>query len=143
MRTQFSMNQIVLLGNITNDPTIKKTENGTTIITFNLATNRSVKISDGKYDDKPTFHRIVCIGKGAEWLENKIKKGHKVLITGRQENRSYETESGEKKYISEIIAESVVPFLETKTSRKTEDAKAETTYENEFSAEDVAGDVPF
>lgn len=138
MRTSFSTNIIFLQGNIASDPESRETKNGTFILNFSLATNRSVKIDD-EYEDRATFHRVVCIGKGAEWLADRIKKGHKIMVTGRQENRSYETEDGQKRYVSEVIADTVTPFLQTNNSKKSNADAAE----EEYKSEEIADDVPF
>lgn len=130
MKTTFSFNNIQLLGHISSDPKVKKTQNGTTIIEFSLATNRSVKNGD-EYEDRVTFHRIVCIGKGAEWLSDRLSKGQKIFVTGRQENRQYEKD-GERKYISEVFADAVTPFLSQSNSKNTSDSQSDDGYE-EFS----------
>jgi single-strand DNA-binding protein len=146
MRTSFSTNQIILQGNVTNDPKGKRTEKDVFILKFGLATNRSVKVGE-EYEDRTTFHQIVCIGKGAEWLEERIKKGHKVLVIGRQENRSYETEEGEKKYMSEVVAETVTPFLTTNGSKKDKQTQEEDEYvdqvEEAVASGKLADDIPF
>lgn len=142
MRTSFSTNQIILQGNVCKDPEAKRTNNDTFVLTFNLATNRSVKIGE-EYEDRTTFHRVVCIGKGAEWLETRIKKGQKVLVIGRQENRSYETDDGEKRYVSEVIAETVTPFLSgSGNSKKAQNDVAEDDYADSTEGK-VADDIPF
>lgn len=113
MKTSFSTNMIFLQGNISTDPESKQSDSGTLILKFSVATNHSVKVGEN-YETRTTFHRVVCIGKGAEWLESRLKKGHKVLVVGRQENRSYETADGTKKYISEVIADQVTPLFSSK-----------------------------
>lgn len=133
MRTSFSTNMIILQGNVTKDPEVSTTQNGTTVMKFGLATSYSKKTEDG-YEEVTTFHNIVGFGQSVDWLDGKVKKGHKVMVIGRQENRSYETEDGQKKNWSEVIAETITPFLQTNGSSQ----KDQNT-----TSEDVADDVPF
>lgn len=135
MRTSFSTNQIILQGNVTRDPNAQFTKGGTFVMKFGLATNYSKKVGE-EFEDVVTFHNIVCFGKGAEWLENRIKKGHKVLVIGRQENRTFEKEDGTKAYISEVVAETITPFLTTNGSKKAGDTE-------DVDSEEVSDDVPF
>lgn len=104
---KFSSNLAILYGNITKDPELRYTQSGTPVCSFSVATNHSVKKADGSYDDVATFHNIVCWGKLAEWVSREYGKGHKVHVEGRIQNRSYENQSGEKKYVSEIVADMV------------------------------------
>lgn len=134
MRTAFSTNVIILQGNVTKDPEINITNSGAKVMKFGLATSYSKKTEDG-YEDVTTYHNIVGFGPSIDWLEGKIKKGHKLMIIGRQENRSYETESGEKKNWSEVIAETITPFLQTNGSSQKEDQT--------ITSEQVSDDVPF
>jgi len=102
-----SINEANILGNVTQDPDVRYSNSGSTIMTFNVATNHSQKNAEGKYEDIPTYHRIVVFGDMADWNKDYIKKGTKLHIQGRINNRSYEKD-GEKKYISEIIAENII-----------------------------------
>lgn len=140
MRTAFSTNMIILQGNVTKDPEVKATKNGTIVMKFGLATNYSKKTEDG-YEEVTTYHNIIAFGKGAEWLDGRIKKGHKIMIVGRQENRPYETEDGQKRYVSEVIADQITPFLQT--NGKSSDKEVEPTSENTQTLEDISDDVPF
>jgi len=104
----FSINKAYLVGNVTKDPEVKYTPNNNAVCTFNLATNRSVKKGDD-FEDVATFHRVVVWGKIGEWIGNNVSKGDPVVVEGRIENRSFE-QDGITKYISEIIADNVIPF---------------------------------
>ncbi len=106
----FSINKIYLVGNATGDPELKYTPGGKAVLNFSLATNRSIKGQDGSYKDVPTFHRIVVWEKLAEYLAKSLKKGDPVVVEGRQDNRSYKDKDGNKRYISEVVADSCIPF---------------------------------
>lgn len=120
----FSINKATLVGNISSDITLKSTNNGNSVVNFSLATNRSIKNQDGSYTDVATFHRVVVWGKLAEWVARDLSKGSKVFVEGRIDNRSYDDESGVKKYISEIVADHVIGFGEKKQTRVIENGQA-------------------
>lgn len=105
----FSINLAIITGNVTRDPELRYTPSGSAVCSFGVATNHSIKKGD-VWEDKPTFHNVVVWGKVAEYLSNTLKKGMKVSLTGRIDNRQYDAKDGTKKYISEIVAETVIPF---------------------------------
>lgn len=120
----FSINMAVITGNATRDPELRYTPSGTAVCTFGVATNHSIKKGD-QWVDTPTFHNIVVWGKQAEFISNIVKKGVKVSIVGRIDNRQYDAKDGTKKYISEIVAETVIPFTERKSTEAIPDIKQE------------------
>lgn len=106
------MNRAYLLGNLTKDPEIKYTPGGNAVCRFGLATNRSIKKRDSEeWESIATFHNIVCWGKTAEWFAKTYSRGHKVLVQGRIDNRSYDDKDGNKRFISEVVAEEIFPMV--------------------------------
>lgn len=102
------LNKALLCGNLTRDPEVKALPNGNKICEFSLATNRVYKDAQGNKQEEVQFHNIVIFGKQAETSGQYLKKGQQVLLEGRISTRSWEDKtSGEKKYRTEIIAESV------------------------------------
>lgn len=100
------LNKTLLCGNLTRDPEVKALPNGNKICEFSIATNRVYKDAQGEKQEEVQFHNIVIFGKQAETSGQYLKKGQQVLIEGRISTRSWEKD-GEKKYRTEIIAESV------------------------------------
>ena len=100
-----NLNKVFLFGNLTRDPELKSLPSGTQVASFGLATNRRVKRDSG-WEDQPEFHNIVAFGKVAELVTQYMKKGSSLLVEGRIQTRSWEQE-GQKKYRTEIIAETV------------------------------------
>lgn len=100
-----NLNKVFLFGNLTRDPELKSLPTGTQVVSFGLATNRRVKRDSG-WEDQPEFHNIVAFGKVAELINQYMKKGSSLLVEGRIQTRSWEQE-GQKKYRTEIIAETV------------------------------------
>jgi len=99
----------MLIGNLTRDPELRYTPNGTAVCSFRLATNRSWTPSDGSERKEETeFHRIVTWNKLAELCSQLLAKGRKVYVEGRLQTRSWDTPEGEKRYATEVVAEDMV-----------------------------------
>lgn len=105
------MNRIILTGRLTKDVEVRYTQSQKTVATFGLAVNREFKNERGEYD--ADFFNIVLWGKPAELAGNTLRKGNKILVEGRVQNRSYEASDGTKKYITEVIANNF-EYLEKK-----------------------------
>ncbi len=138
----FSINIAIITGNLTRDPELRYTPSGTAVCSFGVATNHSIK-KDDQWTDIPTFHNIVVWGKQAEYLSNNLKKGMKVSLTGRIDNRQYDAKDGTKKYISEIIADTVVPFTDRKSVDTADDAELDNipAQDANTAAEDKVEDI--
>jgi single-strand DNA-binding protein len=96
------MNKVVLIGRLTKDVEVRYTTNEKIVAMFSLAVNRDFKNQKGEYE--ADFFNIVMWGKPAELAGNTLKKGSKIAIDGRIQNRSYEAKDGTKRYVTEIIA---------------------------------------
>ncbi len=104
-----SLNKAMLIGNLTRDPELRYTPQGTAVCSFGLATNRSWMPSDSSERREETeFHRIVSWNKLAELCSQLLTKGRKVYIEGRLQTRSWESPDGEKRQATEIVAEDMV-----------------------------------
>lgn len=121
----FDVNKAIIVGNITRDPELSYTPKGTALLKFGVATNRSMKNEDGSYKDIPTYHNIIAWSKLAERVSKVAKKGTKVYLEGRIENRSYEKD-GQTKYTSEVIADNIIVFDRSSTgvSRSSQSSKS-------------------
>lgn len=95
------MNRIILIGRLTQDPELKYTQNGTAVATFTLAVNRRFK------RDEADFIPIVVWNKPAENCASYLGKGSQVAVEGRLQVRSYETQEGQRRYVTEVVAENV------------------------------------
>ena len=144
----FSINMAVITGNVTRDPELRYTPSGAAVCSFGVATNHSIK-KDDQWTDIPTFHNIVVWGKQAEYISNTVKKGMKVSLSGRIDNRQYDAKDGTKKYISEIVADTVIPFTERRSNEEsnTETSEAQVIQQapNEDKVEDIVipDEMPF
>lgn len=104
------MNNVFLIGRIANDLELKEVGDGK-VVNFSLAVNKGVKNSEGNYE--ADFFQIVVWNKTAENLVEYCKKGDQIAVSGRLQNRSYDTDNGFKRYVTEIIA-SNIQFLNSK-----------------------------
>lgn len=105
------MNKVILMGRLTKDPDVRYTQNGKVVCQFTLAVDRPFKGPDG--NKETDFIPVVVWGKIAELSGNSLQKGHRAIIEGRLQIRSYEANDGSKRWVSEIIANSV-EFVEKK-----------------------------
>ncbi len=113
-----SLNKVMLIGNLTRDPELRYTPQGTAVCSFGLATNRSWMPSDSSERREETeFHRIVAWNKLAELCSQLLTKGRKVYIEGRLQTRSWETPDGEKRQATEVVAEDMV-ILDSRRDRE-------------------------
>jgi single-strand DNA-binding protein len=102
------INAVTLVGNLTKEIELKATPNGNKVATFSIATNRVWKNEAGEKQEEVEYHNIVVWGKTAETCAKYLTKGQQVAIQGRLSTRSWaDKTTGEKKYRTEIIAESV------------------------------------
>ena len=95
-------NKVQLIGNLGNDPEIQTLENGTKLAKFSIATNETYKNAKGEKVTDTQWHNIVAWGKLAEIAEEFLSKGKEIMVEGKLVNRSYETNEGEKRSITEI-----------------------------------------
>lgn len=121
------INRVVLVGRMTRDPELRKTNTGKSVVGFTLALNRVKKVEGQPSAD---FIQVVCWNKTADAVNQYCKKGSLVGVEGRLQSRSYDNPQGQKVYVVEVIADSV-QFLESKSSSQQTNQSSE-----------VADDVP-
>lgn len=96
------LNKVQLIGNLGKDPEVRVFEGNRKRVSFPLATSRTYKSREGLSTTKTEWHNIVLWSPTAEIAERFLKKGSQIYIEGEINNRSYETDTGEKRYITEI-----------------------------------------
>jgi single-strand DNA-binding protein len=101
-------NSVRLIGNLGDNPKVRKLESGKTVANFNIATNEIYRDSKGEKQSETTWLRLVAWGKNAEVVENYVKKGSEIAIEGKITNRSYDDKNGEKQYITEILINQIL-----------------------------------
>lgn len=103
-----TINKVQLTGNLGNDPEIKNFENGNKLARFSMATNEEYTTRTGERATNTQWHFVTAWGKAAERVESELKKGSFVSIEGRLVNRNYTDKNGQKKYVTEIVANEIV-----------------------------------
>lgn len=102
-----SVNKAILIGNLGRDPELRYTSSGKAVASFSLATTDRWSSADGQKQEQTVWHNIVAWGKQAELAKEYLSKGRQVYIEGRIVNRSYDDKDGNKKYISEVVVQSI------------------------------------
>ncbi len=156
----YSLNRAQIIGNLTRDPEIKVTANGTSVASFAIATNRSWTNPDGTKQDAVEYHEIVAWGKLAEIAGQILTKGKQAYVEGRIQTRNWEGTDGAKRNKTEVVAENLIalggrpkdgasftpsehterpdaPAETTEKPKKTSDAKKESSEEINID------DIPF
>lgn len=103
-----NVNRVILLGNLTRDPELRYTPNGTAVCEFGLATNRSRPTDGGERAEETTYHRIVAWQKLAELCAQLLVKGRKVYVEGRLANRKYINKDGLEQTVTEVVIEDMI-----------------------------------
>ena len=115
-------NKVFLIGRVVKDPTIEKTENDNKRVYSTLAVNRSYKNNEGFYDTD--FVDFVAWGNIAENYSEYCRKGDLIGIEGKVETNTYETEDGEKKKSTQIVADNIT-FLSSVKEKSTDNEKSD------------------
>jgi single-strand DNA-binding protein len=110
-------NTVTLVGNVTRDPEIRYTPSGQTVATFGLAVNRRWQNRQtNEWEEQTSFFDVKCWAQMAENVSESVQRGTRVVVTGRLEQRSWETDTGEKRSKVEVVADEVAPSLRWATA---------------------------
>ena len=102
-----SVNKVIILGRLGQDPEIRYTPSGAAVCNFSLATSESWTDKSGQKQEKTEWHRIVVWGKLAELCNQYLSKGRQAFVEGKLQTRSWDDQNGQKKYTTEINATTV------------------------------------
>ena len=129
------MNQVQLLGNLARDAELRFTQSGKAVATFTVAaTNTYVDSTTNETKEQTAFINCVAWGKLGESIGN-LRKGNRVFVEGRLQTRSYETTDGQKRYVTEVVANFVGTSL-------TNDETASSNFDS-FDTTNQNGNIPF
>ena len=113
-------NSVTLVGNVTRDPELRYTSCGAAKVVFGLAVNRRWQNRQTQeWEEQVSFVNVVAWREMAENVAESIAKGSRVVVTGRLEQRSWETENGEKRSVIEVNADDIGPSLRWATAQIT------------------------
>ncbi len=103
-----SLNKVTLIGNLTRDPELRYTPQGTAVCTFGLATNRQWTTESGEKREEADFHRIVSWNKLAELCAQLLTKGRKTYVEGRLQTRNWTAKDGTQRTTTEIVLSNMI-----------------------------------
>lgn len=101
-------NHVQLIGNVGQEPTITHLESGKKVARFSIATNEHYKNNKGEKVQSTDWHTVVAWGKTAQIIENYVGKGKEIALTGKLRTRSYTTDDGNQRYITEVEANEIL-----------------------------------
>jgi len=141
------LNKVILIGNLTRDPELRYTPDGTAVCTFGLATNRSWVTNEGEKKEEVQYHRIVAWHKLAELCAKILTKGSKVYVEGRIAYRSFTGKDGQEVNVAEIIMDDFISMdnkgkKEKKEVEVAQAAPEEKVEEKEEKKEDEKNEAP-
>jgi len=102
-----SVNKVILIGNLTRDPELRYTPQGTPVVSFGIATNREWTV-DGVRKEAADFHNVVAWNKLAEICDQLLSKGDKAYVEGRLQTRDWTDSDGNKRYKTEVVINEMI-----------------------------------
>jgi single-strand DNA-binding protein len=119
-------NSVTLVGNVTRDPELRFTPSGQAVATFGLAVNRRWQNrSNNEWEEQTSFFDVKCWAQMAENVGESLHRGARVIVSGRLEQRSWETENGDKRSKVEVVADEIAPSLRWATVEITKNERRE------------------
>lgn len=101
------LNRAYLLGNLGQNPELRQTNSGQSVLSLRMATNERYKNNDGEWVDRAEWHTVVVWGKRAEALAKILAKGSPIMVEGRIQTRKWEDKEGKDRYTTEIVAREI------------------------------------
>lgn len=117
-----NLNKVIIAGYLTQDPELRQTQSGKSVVTFTVAVNRSVKNDDNTYRQETDFIDCQAWDKRAEFLSRNFRKGSAVCVLGGIRKRSWTDSSGTKRYATEVLCEDIL-FAGVKSAQEGEEAR--------------------
>lgn len=120
--------QVTLVGNLTREPELRFTPSGSPVCNFGLAVNRRWQNRQtNEWQESTSFFNVVCWRDLAHNVADSVEKGARVIVSGRLEQRSWETEQGERRSVVEVVADEVGPSLKWATATVQRNDRSSTT----------------
>ena len=144
-----SLNKVMLIGRLGQDPEVRSTQDGRSLCTFSIATSESWNDkSTGEKKEKTEWHRVVVFNEGlVNIIQQYVKKGSNVFIEGQLQTRKWEDKDGIEKYTTEVVLQgfnSTFKMLDSKNSGSSDNFSQDNSIEDikEFDSE-IDDDIPF
>lgn len=139
-----TLNKVMITGYATRDPELRYTPGGTAVANFGIGSTRRYRDQSGEWKDETAFINIVAWQRWAELARDNVRKGSPLLIEGRLQSRSWETEDGRKRTVVEIRADRFQSLAKTRAEPGKEEPSANSFGRREEKAEgEDVDDVPF
>jgi single-strand DNA-binding protein len=141
----FSLNKVMLIGNLGNDAETRFTTNNLSVTTFSVATSNSYKGKDGNWVNETTWHNVVSFNL-PDFYKESLKKGKKFYVEGRIQKRDYTDKEGVKRYVTEVISEKLIPLEGREAAGGGEsfgDKSGFSSAEPDVSSQGIDDDLPF
>jgi single-strand DNA-binding protein len=107
---------VTIVGNLTRDPELRFTAGGRAVASFGMAVSRRYQVNN-EWQEQTSFFNVVAWGQLGENAASSLNKGARIIVNGRLEQRSYETQEGEKRNVVEVIADELGPSLRWATAQ--------------------------
>ena len=117
------INKVILVGNLGKDPEVRSLDAGRKVANFSLATTETYKNKNGERVEQTEWHNVVYYGPVAKVIEKYLRKGSQIYVEGKIRTRSYDDKEGIKRYITEIIGDTMT-MLGTKGSSSSENGSS-------------------
>ena len=138
----FSLNKVMLIGNLGRDAETRFTTNNVSVTNFSLATTRSYKDKDGNWQNETTWHNVTGFNL-SDFYKDNLKKGKKFYIEGRISKRDYNDKDGNKRTSTDIIIEQLIPLETGRNGGAEGTADNSETYSAEPPQVENNDDLPF
>lgn len=102
------VNKVILIGNLGQDPEVRQTQSGTSVVNLRLAVPEKRRNQDGEYVDHVEWISVAAFGKIAENAEKYLQKGAKVYVEGKYQSKKYTDKTGTEKIVTEVLASNLV-----------------------------------
>ena len=132
-----SLNKIMIIGNIGNEPEMRFTPNGNPVTSFRVATNRVYTTLEGERKEETEWFAVVAWGKLAEQCNQFLTKGRRVYAEGRLHTRTWESQDGQRHYRAEVVANRVL-FLDRRAAAPLPEERVEEAGTGESEPEDTS-----
>ncbi|TCL39999.1 single-strand DNA-binding protein [Anaerospora hongkongensis] len=136
------MNSVKLIGRLAQDPEVRYTKTGKAVCSFTIAVSRSFGAPGQEQRESTDFIPIVAWGNLAEMCGNNLAKGHRVFVEGRLQVRSYETTDGQKRRVTEIVANFVAQSMESSNSNSSSSSSKPVDF-GQFGRDVIDEEIPF
>ena len=130
-----SVNKVIIVGNLGQDPEARFTPQGTAVTNLSIATNESWKNQEGQTQDRTEWHRVVMYGKMAETASEYMRKGSMVYVEGRLRTKEWEDQNQNKRKSTEIMCDNFTMLGRRSDNQPSQNNKLEPTTEDD--------DLPF